>query len=524
MGEVERGAGVEANLGKTRVYNAAGGDAPPGIAALGPDVRRPAEADLLQKLQRLPDLQSAWLLLAYCAAPRAQHLLRNVLSADILPYARAHDAAIWNVVEGPLGGQGPDEGDAWLAARAVAFLPPSFGGLGLLSAERVFAWADALPVLRARYPEVADGIVHELEGELARPCLRAAALAAHRLAEAGWEARPDWDACARGAGSPAVDGELGLGNPGWQRHAVLAPLTSFRERVLLPTLTPAARALLHSQSGPHARMWLAAIPSDVASTLKPDLMHVALRRRLRLPLPLTGRCCGAQGRHGCGAQVDAYGDHHLACPRKGLLPRRGFVVERAWVQVAREAVSPEGRVVPQQWLEHTTAPQVRADDRRRLDFVVYGAMTTGEALCCDATPLTRAGRPVHGADARAGVALDAARRRKVARYPELTRGGPQRLVVLAADVGGWNDQCQQFLRILLRLPVQRAPPPLRASAAQGWARRWWSVLSVALQRAVACSALGVWSMPPLPGAQDALPLGDVLDLASASAPSRLPLH
>ena len=195
-------------------------------------------------------------------------------------------------------------------------------------------------------------------------------------------------------------------------------------------------------------------------------MHVALRRRLRLPLPLTGRRCGAQGRHGCGAEVDAYGDHCHACPRTGLLPRRGFVVERAWVQVAREAVGPEGRVVPQQWLAHTTAPQVRTDDRRRLDFVVYGAMSTGEALCCDATLVS----------------------------PPALASRPAR------------------------------PTPLRASAAQGWARRWWSVLSVALQRAVACSALGVWSMPPLPGADDALPLGDVLDLASASAPSRLPLR
>ena len=98
-------------------------------------------------------------------------------------------------------------------------------------------------------------------------------------------------------------------------------------------------------------------------------------------------------------------------------------------------------------------------------------------------------------------------------------------MVLAAEVGGrWSDECQQFLRTLLRLRVQRAPPPLRASAAQGWARRWWSVLSVALQRAVASSALGVWTMPPLPGAPDALPLGDVLDLAIASAPSRLPLR
>ena len=72
----------------------------------------------------------------------------------------------------------------------------------------------------------------------------------------------------------------------------------------------------------------------------------------------------------------------------------------------------------------------------------------------------------------AGAALVAARRRKVARYPELTRGGPQRVVVLAAEVGGhWSDECQRFLRTLLRLRVQCAPPPLRASAAQGWARR-----------------------------------------------------
>ncbi|CAE7943931.1 unnamed protein product [Symbiodinium sp. KB8] len=402
-GEVERGAGVEANLGKTRVYNAAGGDAPPGIAALGPDVwcgdlpparrgfvalgvpighpdfvgahaagRLEAEADLLHKLQRLPDLQS---------------------------------------------------------------------GFGLLSAERVSfaaywaAWADALPVLRARYPEVADGLVHELDGEPAQPCLRAAALAAHRLAEAGWEARPDWDACARGAGRPAVDGELGLGNPGWQRHAVLALHTSFRERVLLPTLTPAARAVLHSQSGPHAGMWLAAIPSDAASTLTPDLMHVALRRRL--PLPLTGR----RSKSTPTATTTSPALAQACCHGVASLSSD---VERAWAQVAREAVGPEGRVVPQQWLAHTTAPQVRTDDRRRLDFVVYGATTTGEALCCDATlvsPLTRAGRPIHGAHARAGVALDAARRRKVARYPELTRGGPQRLVVLAAEVGGrWNDE------------------------------------------------------------------------------------
>ena len=91
----------------------------------------------------------------------------------------------------------------------------------------------------------------------------------------------------------------------------------------------------------------------------------------------------------------------------------------------------------------------RGQQRRRFTPTTVAASTSlsteqraaacrGEALCCDATlvsPLTRAGRPVPGADTRAGVALVAARRRKVARYPELTRGGPQRLVVLAAEVG-----------------------------------------------------------------------------------------
>ncbi|CAE7244106.1 unnamed protein product, partial [Symbiodinium natans] len=151
--------------------------------------------------------------------------------------------------------------------------------------------------------------------------------------------------------------------------------------------------------------------------------------------------------------------------------------------------------------------QPEAGEGPPLDSVIHHAAPEGQSRPplrppCAATqrsvsPLTRAGRPVPGADARAGVALVAARS---ARYPER---------------GRWSDECQQFLRTLLRLRVQRAPPPLRASAAQGWARRWWSVLSVALQRAVASSALGVWTMPPMPGAPDTLLLSDVLDLASA---------
>ncbi|CAE7938361.1 Nmt1 [Symbiodinium sp. KB8] len=89
--------------------------------------------------------------------------------------------------------------------------------------------------------------------------------------------------------------------------------------------------------------------------------------------------------------VDALGDHALSMPQDGSACQTcQKLVERAWVRVAREAVGAEGQVVPQQWLAHTTAPDVPAGDRRRFDLVVDGAMLkvaerrirrdTGEAL------------------------------------------------------------------------------------------------------------------------------------------------
>ena len=56
-------------------------------------------------------------------------------------------------------------------------------------------------------------------------------------------------------------------------------------------------------------------------------MQLALRRRLRLPFPLTYRQCGDGIGHGCGAAVDAFGDHNAACTRAGDLVRRVVVFE-----------------------------------------------------------------------------------------------------------------------------------------------------------------------------------------------------
>ena len=95
--------GVRAHLGKCRCWNARGGEAPPGIAGLGPDVwrgdktqrsahsRLAREESFLQWLPKMRDLQCAWLLLRLCAAPRANHLLRSIPPTLVRPYAEAHD-------------------------------------------------------------------------------------------------------------------------------------------------------------------------------------------------------------------------------------------------------------------------------------------------------------------------------------------------------------------------------------------------------------------------------------------------
>ena len=140
----------------------------PAYVASHTDARLKAEARLLQELPLLPDLQCAWLILAMCAAPRADHLLRTLPPDLSASYARGHDDAVWQCLRDLLGE--PDDRDPEVAAaRRLALLPARLGGLGLQCAERVApaaywaAWADALPVLRLRRPEAAARCLAELE-------------------------------------------------------------------------------------------------------------------------------------------------------------------------------------------------------------------------------------------------------------------------------------------------------------------------------------------------------------------------
>ena len=88
------------------------------------------ENRLLNMLPLLPDVQCAWLLLRYCASPRANHLMRSVPPDQLDGYTRMHDDAMWDTLRALLGAESlPQDVDA--LARAIAFLPGRMGGLGL---------------------------------------------------------------------------------------------------------------------------------------------------------------------------------------------------------------------------------------------------------------------------------------------------------------------------------------------------------------------------------------------------------
>ena len=142
----------------------------------------------------------------------------------------------------------------------------------------------------------------------------------------------------RGRGTGRMDGKCA------RRES--STLTSTSARCCLTCRPALNEALLRSRAGPQAGAWLAAIPTEPATTFPPPARQIVLRRRLRQPLPLHSNTCGPP--NGCEGAVDGFGDHALACPRTGPLAKRATIVERAWVRVAREAMGSEGQVVPQQ--------------------------------------------------------------------------------------------------------------------------------------------------------------------------------
>ena len=124
-------------------------------------------------------------------------------------------------------------------------------------------------------------------------------------------------------------------------------------------------------------MALSTCPLCRVTRLEPCLFRVLLLRRLRLPLPLTGRNCR------CGFPLDSCGLHRAACARAGVLGRRGFAVESVAARICREA---GGRVTTNVMVRDMDLVRPNVHDTRRLEVVVDGlSLFGGVRLAVDTT-------------------------------------------------------------------------------------------------------------------------------------------
>ena len=82
-----------------------------------------------------------------------------------------------------------------------------------------------------------------------------------------------------------------------------------------------------------------------------------------------------------------------------------------------------------------------------------------------------------------------------------------------------------MVSVLIEAKTQTSAPLLREAAALTHHRRWWGLLSMALQRTVATSLLDHPRMGNMPGPGPEPPLGDLLEIAmEIPEVSRLPLR
>ena len=282
-------------------------------------------------------------------------------------------------------------------------------------------------------------------------------------------------------------------------------------------LSRVSNALLRSQTGRGAGDWLLAVPTSPLLTLEPVLFLVALRRRLLFPLPAGPRHC-----LGCHQVLDVWGHHLLACPRTGWLKRRSKGFEMAWVQVCLEAGAAASH---RPLLRNLAVPGVPDTDNRQLHLVagglpLYGART----LVGDATlrsPVAADGTVRFGADRKNGATFPQARQDKGRTYPEFEAHTDRiEFKTLAAEIGGrFSEECLDLVRRLVEHRSRQAPPALRGSFYVIFSRRWWGILSMAVQRAVAANLVGAdW---PLIGMAPQPDLEELMTCVDITEPSRL---
>ena len=193
------------------------------------------------------------------------------------------------------------------------------------------SWADAMPMLSRRLPELTTHIIDEM-ARGSQGCLAELSTACARLDRSGFISRPGWPELRAGERPPPPRStELGEWQHGWQCHASSSLEYQFRETVVLAQSCSADQAHLRSHSGPGTGEVLLGAPTGPEFRVEPQLFRILVLERLRVPLDVTESKCE------CGCFLDTTGRHRAACPRSGRLRTRAVGPERTLARVCREA-------------------------------------------------------------------------------------------------------------------------------------------------------------------------------------------
>ena len=328
-------------------------------------------------------------------------------------------------------------------------------------------------------------------------CLAAAEQAGKTCVRDGWQERPLWVDLAAGLRPPEPpqdESTLGEWQHGWQFHGSNAMERKAFAQLLQELAWPSVRinaaatgkARLHSCRGPFASTWLTISPTTDGLHLSDSELQCAMRRRLGIAV--------------CFEGDDPHGHANLTDNRGGRLNARHSGMLAAWRQVFLEA----GGQVPDRNIErllrdsHITTPP---GDLRRLDLIVPGLnVARGLPLFCDVTvvsPITRHGAARPGTSNRGGMPLEHAEEDNNDTYREVISSGLGSLQCLGCEVfGRWGAQCVQLVPALARERCRGLHPRIRRGFALGLQHRWWGLLGIALQRAVAnCVLNGSSDLP-----------------------------
>ena len=341
--------------------------------------------------------------------------------------------------------------------------------------------------------------------------------AAQQIQSEGFHDIPAWIALVQGSQPVEADAdnaEPDEGRKGWQREA-----SKYRNRTqhshLLSSLGNTGQARLRSSSGPNAARWLWAIPHEQALTIDSAVFRSACCRRLGLPMQCVEDAC-----EGCGIPLDEMGYHRLTCMRTGRVQCRHKHIIKGWRRIFREA----GVNIPDRNVERTlgtTHIRRSPQDLRRMDLICEGidGVFGGAPLFMDATlvsPLHGNGTPMPRSATEDGAAVGRAdKKNKEVDYADVEASPHAQLLCLGVETyGRWSSHSLQLIRQLVKHKCSNLPPYLEKSMQHSYYRRWWSLLSVCVQKTLTESILRSQGADLLPAADSLAPLSasDMLDL------------